>query len=232
MSSEADRTPQEKYLFKPFFGSSHAWALAECRALPARGSLLDIGAGGGGMGRELGAMGFGPRVAVEIDPQAREHLKDAYQSVHASVDEIRGQKFNLILLLDVLEHMADPFTYLRGLGEFLLPGASILISVPNIAHWSVRFPLLFGYFEYFDRGLLDKTHLQFFTRHRFRRMLEVLPPRRETSISSSIEPLEFIFPQWFVDTSVFRGTAKARLALARGLPGVFAYQHLAHCRLM
>ncbi len=60
--------------------------------------------------------------------------------------------------------MADPIAALRGYRHFLAPGGRVLVSVPNVAVWNVRFGLLFGRFEYTPTGTLDRTHLRFFTR--------------------------------------------------------------------
>ncbi len=71
--------------------------------------------------------------------------------------------FELILALDVLEHLADPLAMLRQLSAQLAPGGTIIVSLPNIAHYSVTLPLLFQRrFDYQDAGILDRTHLRFF----------------------------------------------------------------------
>jgi 2-polyprenyl-3-methyl-5-hydroxy-6-metoxy-1,4-benzoquinol methylase len=73
-------------------------------------------------------------------------------------------KFELILLLDVLEHLVDPWSTLNKLkNEYLADNGKIIISLPNAQHFSLVLPLLFGRFNYVERGVLDKTHLRFFT---------------------------------------------------------------------
>lgn len=75
-------------------------------------------------------------------------------------------KFNLILLLDVLEHLVDPWTFLSRLtNTHLADGGQIIISLPNARHFSLVIPLLLGQFNYAERGILDKTHLRFFTKN-------------------------------------------------------------------
>ena len=61
---------------------------------------------------------------------------------------------------DVIEHLSDPLRIMRELNRHLAPGAVVIVSVPNVAHLSVRLSLLFGRFEYQDRGILDRTHLR------------------------------------------------------------------------
>lgn len=71
--------------------------------------------------------------------------------------------FDLILALDVLEHLADPLAMLRQLVGQLAPGGTVIVSVPNVAHYSVVMPLLMRRrFAYQDAGILDRTHLRFF----------------------------------------------------------------------
>ena len=72
--------------------------------------------------------------------------------------------FDLILALDVLEHLRDPAGVLASLVARLAPGGSVIVSVPNVANYSVVLPLLFRRrFDYVDAGILDRTHLRFFT---------------------------------------------------------------------
>ncbi len=74
--------------------------------------------------------------------------------------------FDLILLLDVLEHLVDPWAVLSRLTEkYLAVGGKVIVSLPNARHFSLVVPLLFGKFDYRERGILDKTHLRFFTRN-------------------------------------------------------------------
>ncbi len=219
--------PHQRYEFKPFLGSSHYWALGHATKLPSTSRVLDIGSGSGAIGRTLKDRGFTDLSAVEIDPQAREHVRDVYRRIEPSVDPFRGERFDLILLLDVLEHLSDPFTVFREVSEMLSPGGTLLLSVPNVAHWSVRFPLLFGFFEYAERGIMDKTHLQFFTRRRVNRLVRSVTALKVQEQNCSIEPLELVLPKWAWNNSAFSAAARMRMALARALPGLMAYQHLA-----
>ena len=71
--------------------------------------------------------------------------------------------FDCVTCGDVLEHLKDPERFLSRLRKHLAPGAHLIANVPNIAHWSVIVGLLKGEFRYEDKGLLDRTHLHFFT---------------------------------------------------------------------
>ncbi len=73
--------------------------------------------------------------------------------------------FDLILCLDVLEHFVDPWKAVRRIGELLAPGGSIITSIPNVRYFRVVMPLLLqGRWQYESSGILDRTHLRFFTR--------------------------------------------------------------------
>jgi len=73
--------------------------------------------------------------------------------------------FDLILALDVLEHLVDPAAVVRRLATRLAPGGAFVVSLPHVGHYSVALPLVLkGRWTYQDEGLLDRTHLRFFDR--------------------------------------------------------------------
>jgi 2-polyprenyl-3-methyl-5-hydroxy-6-metoxy-1,4-benzoquinol methylase len=78
--------------------------------------------------------------------------------------KLPAQKFDVVLAGDVLEHCRQPELVLLQLHDLLNPSGYVVISLPNIAHADVRLALLTGKFEYRPAGLLDQTHLRFFTR--------------------------------------------------------------------
>jgi SAM-dependent methyltransferase len=75
-----------------------------------------------------------------------------------------NQKFDVIILGDVLEHLVNPWNSLRNVAEITRASSKILISIPNSGHWYFRLKVLLGKIEYMDNGLFDKTHLRFFTK--------------------------------------------------------------------
>ncbi|HEY9900170.1 MAG TPA: glycosyltransferase [Pantanalinema sp.] len=79
--------------------------------------------------------------------------------------------FDCILYGDVLEHLRDPGAVLAKHRRHLAPGGEVLVCLPNVAHWSVIGELLSGAFTYADEGLLDRTHLRFFTQQSFAQLL-------------------------------------------------------------
>lgn len=77
---------------------------------------------------------------------------------------LAGEEFDVLLFADVLEHLVDPQSVLKHYLRFLRAGGSVIVSLPNVALWSVRLQLLAGMLNYADSGVLDRTHLRFFTR--------------------------------------------------------------------
>ncbi|MDD2809780.1 class I SAM-dependent methyltransferase [Rhodoferax sp.] len=109
-------------------------------------------------------------VGIELFEEAADAARCRVDVIHCldiekdQLPETIG-KFDLILLLDVLEHLVDPWTILKKITDlYLSEGGKIIVSLPNAQHFSLVFPLLFGSFRYTDKGILDKTHLRFFTK--------------------------------------------------------------------
>ena len=80
--------------------------------------------------------------------------------------------YDVLLFGDTLEHLADPVSVLRRLSTHLAADGTLIVSVPNVANWAIRLMLLSGRFRYTDRGILDRTHLRFYTRRTLVEMIE------------------------------------------------------------
>lgn len=139
-------------------------------------SILECGCSTGFLSRQLAA---GARVVgIEIDTEAAEKARQFCARV-LSLDLNRpdwsnavSERFDLVTYGDVLEHLLEPQAVLRETRNVLAPGGRVLISLPNIAYWTMRVKLLMGRFEYESMGLLDYTHLRFFTFHTACKMIE------------------------------------------------------------
>lgn len=225
-----NRSPEERYVIKPFTGSSHSWVLNELESLPKESTILDIGPGSGLFGRLLGEAGFSEMDCVEIDREALEMAKEVYNEAVENEDQLSRKQYDVLLLLDVLEHMTEPFDYLERILKFAKPGATVFVSVPNVAHWGVRLPLLFGFFEYTQRGLLDKSHYQFFNRRRFKKLINTPSKITVEKIASSIPPAELVLPDLITNNALYRLGSHVHVLTAQILPGFFAYQHLARLK--
>ncbi len=116
---------------------------------------------------------------VEIDKSCAEQAAEYARSCHvgdierfAWKDDFAGRRYDLILFADVLEHLRDPWKVLSGVAPFLKQDGRIIISVPNIAHAQILACLYNNDFSYSSTGILDKTHLRFFTDLTIRQMIE------------------------------------------------------------
>ncbi|MEW6397730.1 MAG: glycosyltransferase [Bacillota bacterium] len=140
--------------------------------------ILDVGCGWGRVGAELKASVPGREVTgVEVVPQVAEVAAQALDRVLVGdvedvVDRLPRRHFDCVILADILEHLRDPWLTLKRLGEAMQPGAAFVASVPNISHWSIIRGLIEGEWHYQDEGLLDRTHLRFFTKSTIRDMFE------------------------------------------------------------
>ena len=132
--------------------------------------VLEIGCGQGFFGASLKSR-FGCSVmGIELVEQAAIHARTRLDSVLVGdalhlAGSIDPDRFDLIVLNDVLEHFADPEALLRLYTEKLAPDGLFFLAVPNVRHWSVvKALVLGGRWTYADWGILDRTHLRFYTR--------------------------------------------------------------------
>lgn len=140
--------------------------------------VLDIGCATGYTCERLVAKGC-EVVGIEVDKNAARLARTrcskvivgSIESEH-TLQQLGGQKFHTIILGDVLEHLANPRIVLEKLQQFLFPGGFLLVSLPNVAHWRVRLNLLLGKFDYTRTGVMDETHLRFFTLKTARELIE------------------------------------------------------------
>ncbi len=93
-------------------------------------------------------------------------------NVEEQLPSITPGSIDILLCLDVLEHLREPQQVLERLATLLRPNALLIASLPNLQYVKVSLPLLFGHFNYTDEGVLDRTHLRFFTRRSALRMLD------------------------------------------------------------
>jgi SAM-dependent methyltransferase len=142
--------------------------------------VLDIGCGCGANAQALKEQGGGVRVTgIEPSARAAELARRACDEVfHGTFDDwarsAQGQEdFDAVVLSDVLEHVADPIAFVRGISAIQpLRDATWIVSVPNYAVWYNRITTLLGVQHYSWSGLWDRTHLRFYTRRTAREVLE------------------------------------------------------------
>jgi 2-polyprenyl-3-methyl-5-hydroxy-6-metoxy-1,4-benzoquinol methylase len=144
----------------------------------ATSSILELGCGTGATGLSALCAGKAGRyVGIELDERAADSAKAVLSQVLvgdvAAMDlsDLHGQ-FDALIISEVLEHLTDPWTTLAQLVACLKPGAEVYASSPNISHWWVIRDLLAGRFVYAADGVMDSTHLRWFTPASFRQMFE------------------------------------------------------------
>jgi SAM-dependent methyltransferase len=153
--------------------SSHSVILA--RVGDGKGKrLLDVGSAQGVLAQRFTEHGF-EVTCVEGSSELAALGKDKCQEmIVADLDKplplLKGQ-FDVIVYGDILEHLRNPMEVFTGFNRSLRAGGQVMVSVPNVAHVWVRLNLLAGRLPYADRGILDRTHLRFFTLSSFRRFL-------------------------------------------------------------
>lgn len=192
--------------------------------------LLDVGTADGYLAERLTAAGW-EVTGLERDPTLAEAARQRCHRVlvvdlERETPVLPGD-FHAAVFGDVLEHLSDPLKTLRALGSRVAPEATVVVSVPNIAHLWIRLGLLVGRFEYEDRGILDRTHLRHFTRRSLLAMLVEAGLEVRRLLTTPV-PLPLVVPRrlhgrW-LDT-VHRASAAA----SRAWPGGLAYQFVAVC---
>jgi 2-polyprenyl-3-methyl-5-hydroxy-6-metoxy-1,4-benzoquinol methylase len=140
--------------------------------------VLELGPATGHMSRALRDRGCDV-IAIEIEPEmaaaATEYCERVIVGDLDEIDldaELGDDRFDVIVAADVLEHLKQPLDVLRRARALLRPEGHFVISIPNIAHGSVRLALLEGRFAYQPVGLLDQGHLRFFTRESIGELLD------------------------------------------------------------
>lgn len=134
-------------------------------------SAIDIGCAGGKLGSELTRKGItlacdGVEPFSDAAAIAGTVLRQVWNgSLETTLGEVPWHNYDLVIMADVLEHLVDPWLALRSLHAKTSPSCRLALSVPNLRHYKVVLPLLLtGEFRYRDAGIMDRTHLHFFTR--------------------------------------------------------------------
>jgi len=133
-------------------------------------SVLDVGCGSGALSgaiRKKGYVVWGVEQNGEAAETAVGRIDRMITGDLLAFDAIRSElgtrKFDTLIFADVLEHVYDPYSVLLTYLEFLKPGGRLIVSLPNALVWTNRLNFLLGRFEYADTGVMDRTHIRFFT---------------------------------------------------------------------
>jgi 2-polyprenyl-3-methyl-5-hydroxy-6-metoxy-1,4-benzoquinol methylase len=186
--------------------------------------VLDIGCGSGALGGKLKSINQRAIVyGIDVSQRAAQdasNVLDRFDLVDLDNHELPdyGTKFGLIILADILEHLKRPDLLMLQLHRHLTDEGSVLVSIPNVAHFSMRMMLLYGEFEYTSIGILDRTHLRFFTPKTFRQFVE------QCGFNIAAERYSFVVPGMFGHSP--RPGSHLYTLLTRNLPDLFAYQFI------
>ncbi|NND75550.1 MAG: glycosyltransferase [Ilumatobacter sp.] len=164
----------EPYEMKHDPGSSHGRLLAWLADRPAS-RILDLGCTDGALGARMRALGHHVTgVDVERHPGVEQRVdRFVLADLDDGIPESVGDGYDVIVCADVIEHLRDPQQMLAATVARLAGGGSVLASVPNFGHWYPRLRVMLGLFDYDRRGILDATHVRFFTRRSFERLIGV-----------------------------------------------------------
>ncbi|MHB1213698.1 MAG: methyltransferase domain-containing protein [Thiobacillus sp.] len=195
-------TPNPGFCTGGYYDSLRPEVLA---LVPTRSKrILDVGCGHGTLGQAIKVRQSAEVDGVELVENAAAiattRLDKVWTgSVEASLDQIPDAHYDCIICADVLEHLKDPWEVLSRLSEKLAQAGTLVISLPNIGHWSIIEKLQNGQWTYSNEGILDITHLRFFTRQSMKELLWttgfkpvdatdklVTPQRNKKSISKII----------------------------------------------
>jgi predicted TPR repeat methyltransferase len=213
------------YDFKDFEGSSHRILIDLIRRFtPRGGTLLDLGASAGHLGAAVRDH-FDRTIGFEYEVACIDSLRRIFDDAAiADLEKLRRlpKEIDAIVLADVLEHLRDPRTLLDLVRDSLAGDGRAFISVPNIANVTVRLGLLFGIFEYRDRGILDNTHLRFYTMRTIRREIESAG-FRVLAVRGSSVPIRLIIGKWTPEI-ILRIGERILTILTRIWKSLFAYQ--------
>lgn len=172
-------------MHEEFVYNSVSWSRGDpkdyvVREIQQKCLVLDVGCGVGGFGKWLidkkkckvdGIDGHPDAVKEAKKNLNNGHLLDL-NDLNQVKDFVKGKSYDAITFIDVLEHCYHPKQLLGIFSQALSEKGRIIVSLPNIAHYSARIRVLKGNFDYDDSGLFDRTHVKFYTRKTSRELIE------------------------------------------------------------
>jgi glycosyltransferase involved in cell wall biosynthesis len=161
----------ESYEYKSDPHSSHGVILRHLSQLPAA-EVVDLGCSDGLLSSQVRSLGH-KVIGVDLEEHALVHGrvdKFVQANLDAGLPADLPATFDYVVCADVLEHVRQPEALLAEILPRLNPGGAIVASVPNFGHWYPRLRTVCGMFDYDRRGILDRTHVRFFTRRSFERL--------------------------------------------------------------
>lgn len=205
--------------------------------IPQDARVIEIGCGTGILGEILRTRGICNYEGIEPSkPRAAKALSKSLSIHNCYLDKklaLRLGRYDVIILADVIEHLESPHELLEIAKDLMKSNATLIISVPNIAHWSIRLQLLAGSFNYTETGILDATHLRWFTIDSLTNYLA----RCGFEIKQLAYTPGYTLPAYsFLRSRYMRFLSDRRKqvflnSIVRRLPPLFACQLISSCRL-
>ncbi len=210
--------------------SSHSIIASYLDLLPAQSRVLDIGAASGILARmcqnkTLRLFGIEPNSNWAQTASAL--YEKMWTCSISDIDQELLSGYDAVVLGDILEHLPIPELILEELVGHQSSNALFIISVPNIANLWVRLNLLMGRFEYADRGILDRTHLRFFTR---RTLVHMIKNSGLEIISIQVTPIPLELVSRFFTTLPGRLLHAVLAQFTHWLPTLLGYQFVVQAR--
>ena len=185
-------------------------------------AVLDVGCGRGALAEKLAANGcsvIGIEYSKELAADAADRCEDVLVGDVQSMDlKLKPESFDVLLFADVLEHLREPGTVLQKTRQLLKKNGEIIVSVPNIANWRTRMKLLSGKFDYADQGIMDRTHVHFYTLKTARELVE--------SSGFAVKKIETVPSFPFPNPGQAYAIGRVKQFFSGIFPGLFSFQFL------
>jgi 2-polyprenyl-3-methyl-5-hydroxy-6-metoxy-1,4-benzoquinol methylase len=217
----------DEYELKEGKHTSHTVLVDALSDLPPK-QVLDLGCSGGRLAEQLRKLGH---TVTGVDSIEIEGVRDRVDhfvlgDLEHGIPSKVGTGYDVVIAADMIEHVSRPSVMLRQMMEVVAPDGEILVSTPNFAHWYPRVRVATGLFGYDRRGILDETHLRFFTRRSLLRLVRAIgldvKDLRYTGL-----PFDVLYHGTGTGSRIMRGLDGA---LVRLRPTLFGYQFVLRLR--
>ena len=223
------------YTFKPDRYSSHMKIINYIKTINDKNKklkVLDVGCSRGFIAKELQNYGF-DFYGIEFNKEDAKEAKKYYKEIKLiDLDKekpnYKNNSFDLIIMADIIEHLKDSVEIVKYFTKFLKKEGIMIISTANVANIYVRLKLLLGNFDYEERGIMDKTHLRFFTLKTFRKLARGAGLK---IIKEDFAPIPLpMVHMAFAEDNILNILHKLNYAATKAIPKIVSFQLILYCR--